>query len=273
LFDPERDRDFGFRFGQDLGVAAMNYLAFALWPLGEIERARELEVAAMARARETGHLHTVAYAASYRALFETMRSDAREAEPFATETLEIGRAHDLRLYIGYGAVESGWVHAWLRNREQGVALMREGLDCPRQQGFAVLTPLLYARFAELQAELSEVDAALATLDQTLAEVERSGHRSFDAEVHRSRGEILLKSDHSKATAAEAALQTAVSIARQQAAPTFGLRAALSLARLRQATGRRADARTVFAPALEGFTPSASIPEIAEAQALLATLDL
>ncbi|HEX9170022.1 MAG TPA: hypothetical protein VF886_14045, partial [Roseiarcus sp.] len=161
LFDPERDRDFRFRFGQDLGVAAMNYLAFALWPLGEIERARELQVAAIARARETGHLHTVAYAVSYRAIFETMRSDAREAEPFATETLEIGQAHDLRLYIGYGAIESGWVHAWLRNREQGAALMREGLDNLRQQGFALLTPLFYTRFAELQAELGEVDAALA----------------------------------------------------------------------------------------------------------------
>ena len=271
LFDPERDRDFGFRFGQDLGVAAMNYLAFSLWPLGEIERARELQVAAIARARETGHLHTVAYAVSYRGIFEIMRSDAPEAEPFATETLEIGQAHDLRLYIGYGTVESGWVHAWLRNREQGAALMREGLDSLRQQGFALLTPLLYTRFAELQAELGEVEAALATLDQTLAEVERSGHRSFDAEVHRFRGEILLKSDHSNATAAEAALQTAVSIARQQAAPTFALRAALSLARLRQATGRRADARTVLALALEGFTLSASMPEVAEAQALMERL--
>ena len=271
LFDPERDRDFGSRFGQDLGVAAMNYLAFALWPLGEIERARELQVAAIARARETGHLHTVAYAVAYRAIFEIMRSDAPEAEPFATETLEIGQAQDLRLYVGYGTIESGWVHAWLRNREQGAALMREGLDSLRQQGFALLTPLLYTRFAELQAELGEVDAALATLDQTLAEVERSGHRSFDAEVHRFRGEILLKSDHSNATAAEAALQTAVSIARQQAAPTFVLRAALSLARLRQATGRCADARTVLAPALEGFTLSASMPEIAEAQALMERL--
>ena len=50
-----------------------------------------------------------------------------------------------------------------------------------------------------------------------------------------------------------------------------LRAALSLARLRQATGRCADARTVLAPALEGFTLSASMPEVAEAQALMKRL--
>jgi hypothetical protein len=44
MFDPERDRDLAYRFGQDIGVAFMNYLAFAVWPLGEIARAQQLQV-------------------------------------------------------------------------------------------------------------------------------------------------------------------------------------------------------------------------------------
>jgi class 3 adenylate cyclase/predicted ATPase len=267
LFDPERDRDFTFRFGQDLGVAAMNYLAFTLWPIGELERARELQAAATQRARETGHLHTIAYAVSYRAAFETMRSDARAAEPYAAETLELGRAHDLRLYIAYGAVVSGWVRARLGDREQGLTLMREGLDNLRLQGFALLTPLLYALLAEVQAELGDSAAALATLDQTLTEIDVSGHRTFDAEVHRVRGEILLKLQPSDPASGEAALQTAVAVAREQGARAFALRAAVSLARL-YSTGRNSDARAILAPALEGFAPTPSTPEIAEAQALL-----
>ena len=39
LFQPGRDDDLAFRFGQDAGVAAMCYLAIASWPLGE-RRAR-----------------------------------------------------------------------------------------------------------------------------------------------------------------------------------------------------------------------------------------
>ena len=39
LFQPGRDDDLAFRFGQDAGVAAMLYLALALWPLGDVERA------------------------------------------------------------------------------------------------------------------------------------------------------------------------------------------------------------------------------------------
>ena len=42
LFQPGRDDDLAFRFGHDAGVGAMLYLALALWPLGDIERAVSL---------------------------------------------------------------------------------------------------------------------------------------------------------------------------------------------------------------------------------------
>jgi hypothetical protein len=50
-----------------------------------------------------------------------------------------------------------------------------------------------------------------------------------------------------------------------------LRAALPLAKLYQSTGRPADAYAVLAPALEGFSPTREMPEIAEAMSLLARL--
>jgi tetratricopeptide (TPR) repeat protein len=52
-----------------------------------------------------------------------------------------------------------------------------------------------------------------------------------------------------------------------------LRAALSLAKLCQSTNRYADAHAVLAPALEGFSPTPEMPEIEEAQALLAALEV
>jgi hypothetical protein len=51
----------------------------------------------------------------------------------------------------------------------------------------------------------------------------------------------------------------------------GLLAALSLAKLYQSTGRPADAHAVLARALEGFSPTPEMPEIAEAQVLLSQL--
>jgi hypothetical protein len=50
-----------------------------------------------------------------------------------------------------------------------------------------------------------------------------------------------------------------------------LRAALSLAKLYQSTGRAANAHAVLAPALEGFSPTPEFLAVAEAQVLLDTL--
>jgi hypothetical protein len=40
IYDRERDRELAFRFGQDYGITAKSFLAFVLWPLGEIDRYR-----------------------------------------------------------------------------------------------------------------------------------------------------------------------------------------------------------------------------------------
>ena len=71
--------------------------------------------------------------------------------------------------------------------------------------------------------------------------------------------------------AEEAFLAAIAIAQQQKARSFELRAAFSLAKLYRSTDRPADARAVLASALKGFSPTPELPEIEEAQALLAAL--
>src|SRR6202030_631534 len=109
------------------------------------------------------------------------------------------------------------------------------------------------------------------LDETLETSARIGYRAFEAELHRVRGEMLLKREPTNPTPAEAAFGRAIEIAGEQGTRSFDLRAALSLAKLYQATARPAEAHAVLAPALEGFAPTPEMPEIAEAQALLVTL--
>jgi hypothetical protein len=47
---------------------------------------------------------------------------------------------------------------------------------------------------------------------------------------------------------------------------------LSLAKVYQSTARPAEAHDILAPALEGFSPTLQMPEIAEAQALLVAIE-
>ena len=96
---------------------------------------------------------------------------------------------------------------------------------------------------------------MSILDEALAICDRAGYRAFEAELHRVRGEILLKRDPASPAPAEEAFLTAIAVAKQQGTRSFELRAAPSLAKLYQSTGRPAEAHAVLAPALEGFPPT------------------
>ena len=86
LFQPGRDDDLAFRFGPDPGVAAMAYLAFASWPLGEVDRAISLIERMQTRIADLTHVGTLALGRMLAALFELMRGDhaARRAERLRT---------------------------------------------------------------------------------------------------------------------------------------------------------------------------------------------
>jgi hypothetical protein len=125
--------------------------------------------------------------------------------------------------------------------------------------------------AELEATAWGPDSALTLIDHALAIAEETEQHLSDPYLHGLRGEILLRRDPSNPGPAEQPFQTAIGIARQQGARSWGLRAALSFAKLYQSTGRPLEAHSVIVPALEGFVPTPEMPEIAEAQALVAAL--
>jgi predicted ATPase len=122
--------------------------------------------------------------------------------------------------------------------------------------------------AQLEAATRGPDAALTLIDEGLAIAAETGERFTDAYLHRLRGDILLKRDPANPAPAEDAFQTAITVAKGQGARSYNLVASLSIAKLYHSNERSADASTVLAPALEGFSPTPEMPEIAEARALL-----
>jgi len=129
-------------------------------------------------------------------------------------------------------------------------------------------PFFHEMLAELEAAARGPDSALIEIDNGLTIAEETGVRFMDPYLHRLRGDILLKRDPADPAPAEDAYRTAIAIAKQQGARSYELLASLSLAKLCQSTSRANDAYSVLAPALEGFSPTPEMPEIAEAQALM-----
>jgi tetratricopeptide (TPR) repeat protein len=271
LFHPVRDDDLAFRFAHDTGVAAMLHLAFTLWPLGEVKRAISLVVGAQTRIAGLSYKSAYAMGKMHTAMFGLLRGVLAQTVSSAAELGCVARDHDLNFWRAYGVCLEGWVKSMSSEPPAGLEEMRSGLELLREQNTLLFVPLLKLVLGEAEARARDHDSAIATLEDALATSRRSGHRAFDAELHRVRGEILLKSDPDNPAPAEDAYQTAVAIARQQGTRAFELRAALSLAKLYQSTARPVEAHAIVAPALEGFAPTPEMPEIAEAQAVLAAL--
>ena len=112
----------------------------------------------------------------------------------------------------------------------------------------------------------QIEEGLTLLEEALQIVERTGERWLEAELHRQKGELLLRQGHSEA--AEELYCKALDIAREQEAKLWELRAAASLARLRRDQGRRGDARDLLAPIYDWFTEGFDTPDLKEAKVLL-----
>jgi len=104
------------------------------------------------------------------------------------------------------------------------------------------------------------------LADALQIVERTGELWLAAELKRQKGELLLRQGNS--AGAEELYRQALSIAAEQRAKFWELRAAASLARLRHEQGRHAEARDVLAPIYGWFTEGFSTADLNEARALM-----
>src|SRR6516164_1121766 len=183
LFEPARDDDLAFRFGQDAGVAVMFYLAFALWPLGDVERAVSLVDAAQARIAGLPHVQTRAYGKSQGAMFELMRGDlsrvARNAAELAAELARLAREHDLPLWRAFGVFLQGLARAESDAPGGGLEDMRRGVDLLCEQSVLLFDGLLKIALAEAEARARDANRAVSILDEALATCEDFGYRAFE----------------------------------------------------------------------------------------------
>jgi predicted ATPase len=272
LHVPERDMDARRIFGSDTGIVATAYLALLTWQLGEIESARRLIEQVIRDARSSDHATTIVQAHIYATVLEGLRDDPAATARAAEALVEFARKRDLEFYLAFGGILSSWARGRLDDPVAGARELREALAAYLKQGNGLLAPWFHAMLAELEVVTGRFDDALTSVEAGLALASEAGERWTDPVLFRRKGDILLQRDPANPEPVEDALQTAVAIAREQGARSFGLQTALALAKLYKSRGRPAEAHGALAPALGGFSPTSEMPEIAEAQALLEQLE-
>jgi predicted ATPase len=122
--------------------------------------------------------------------------------------------------------------------------------------------------AEACREAGRLDHGLSALTAALAAADEHQIRPSEPEMHRLKGELLLRQDHSKAAEAQSCFERAIEIARRQSGKSLELRATMSLARLLAKQGRRDEARSMLAEIYGWFTEGFDTADLKDAKALL-----
>jgi predicted ATPase len=121
--------------------------------------------------------------------------------------------------------------------------------------------------AEARAQQSQFDQALLAIDEGIAQIDSRGGESFDMpEMLRVRGHILQSSG--RIEAAESCLLQSLELSRKQFALGWELRAALTLGRLWQGTGRAKDARNLVEPLYRRYEDGSDSRDLVAAKRFL-----
>ena len=148
--------------------------------------------------------------------------------------------------------------------EEAIACMREGLGS--RLGAMRLRLYGLVRLAEALTRQGQHEAAFAATREGLSTEEKTGHRQWEAELHRFEGVALVGLN--RLDEGQRALEEALRVARRQQAKSYELRAATSLARLWGEQRRRAEARELLAPIYGWFTEGFDTADLKDAKALL-----
>ena len=157
---------------------------------------------------------------------------------------------------------------------EGVEQMREGLAARRVTGIIEATETYFlVLLADGYGRSEQPEEGLKILAEVLAAVDQSGVRFYEAELYRLKGELLLAQagKGQQLQEAEACFRQALAVARRQQAKWLELRAAISLSRLWQQQGKRAEAHQLLAPVYGWFTEGFDTADLQEAKALLEEL--
>ena len=269
LHDPTCHRSLVRQAGIHPQVIAQASLGIVLFCLGFPDQAMARSNAAIAEARHRAHPTSLAVSLSDSAMLLSLVGDKRTLGERAVELIAVSAEHDFPLWGAQGTIYRAWVEVTNGNLAEGMALLRCGANAYRATGAEAWTPYYVALLVNTCEIAGNIDEALTLVDDALLSIERTGERWFAAELKRRKGQLLLL--QGRAELAEEFYREALSIAKEQEAKSWELRAAVSLARFGRDQKCHAEPRNLLEGAYGWFTEGFDTQDLKEAKALLGEL--
>jgi predicted ATPase len=268
LYDPKEHHRFAAIYAQDPGAPAFAWLAWSLAVLGYSDQALSRHREAWLHARDTLHPNTLAQVlfcgCTVRQLLGHRKAVRDQAEALSVLATEQG----FPFWRAMAIVFRGWALALESGPDQSSVEIRSGLTAYSETAAEIWVPYFLALLADVHVAAGQTSKAIPVLSEAIGRMEKTGGRWFEAELHRRKGEILLRMPQGDAVEAEARFRRSIEVSQEQRAKLWELRAATSLARLWRDHGRRHEAHDLLAPIHDWFTEGFDTADLEEAKALL-----
>jgi class 3 adenylate cyclase/predicted ATPase len=246
-------------------AASLLLLSWDLWFLGYPDQSLSRVSEALALAQDLGHPYTVAFAHYMTSVVHLLRGDAARALESAEKSFEMSQEQRFSLYVILSRISRGRAIGNLGRLGEARTELALGIDEARRNGVGFMLPMMDSWLADVHAKTGENECALSIVERILANIGDVTGRSWEAELHRQRAQILLALNPSKVSEAESYLKKSIEVARGQSAKSLELRAATSLGELWRTQGRLDEARALLEPICRWFVEGAETADLRRAR--------
>lgn len=246
-------------------VASLLLLSWDLWFLGYPDQSLARVSEALSLARDIRHPYTVAFAHYMTSVVHLLRGNAARAFESAESSLETSREQRFSLYVILSRISRGRALGELGRLEEARAEIAKGIEEARRNSIGFMLPMMESWLADVHAKMGENERGLSMVERALANTSDVTGRSWEAELHHQRAQILLALDPSHVREAEAHLDKSIQVARAQNAKSLELRAATTLAELWRTQGSPNEARELLEPICAWFHEGAETADLRRAR--------
>jgi len=243
----------------------------AMWFLGYPDQALDRVNEAVKLAQDLSHPPSLVIAVAQAARLHQHRREPQASQERAEAAIALCTEHGFGHILGQSNIMIGWALAVQGKEDEGIAHIRQGMSATLSAVVRQVRPFYLALFAEAYGRVGNTDAGLASLEEAMSLVEETGAFWWMAELHRLKGELLLKLSPENIADAEACYNHALEVARGQEAKSLELRAAMSLSRLWQQRGKQEEAHRLLSEIYGWFTEGFDTADLKEANVLLKEL--
>jgi predicted ATPase len=270
-------------------MCCRSYASLTLWLLGYPDQSLESIHKGLTLAQELSHPFSLAQARYYTAWLHQLRREGQATQEQAVAAIRLSTEPGFAPVLAVGTIFRGWALAEAGQGKEGIAQIRQILAAVQAMGTEMLRSYHLAMLAEAYGKGGQAEEGLSALSEALTLVNKTGEHWYEAELYRLKGQLtlqkfqvsgskfqVLKSPESgvrgRESEAEECFLKAIEIARQQQARSLELRAVMSLSRLWQSQGKKAEARQMLAEIYGWFTEGFDTVDLQEAKVLLGELN-